>query len=99
MNGAEALLEEKRARALPVHQEWIDRQLELIKGAKERFVNPCMKVYGPGPEGAKCKSCKSLYGVQFAKVYHKCKLRKETRGPGSDHRVNWPACGKYEVRT
>lgn len=74
------------------HQQWLFEQQN-----KPEIKNPCVRIYGADPEGRTCKSCVNLYSRHFAKVYHKCKLRKETRGAGSDHRVNWPACAKYEA--
>ncbi len=59
--------------------------------------NPCISSYGT-TEGKKCKTCKLLYYHEMSKRYYKCRLRKFTHGPGTDHRVNWPACGKYEER-
>ena len=55
-----------------------------------------VRVYGPGPEGRTCKTCRHLYYRQFSKRYYKCAYREETGGPGSDHRVGWNACAKYE---
>ena len=58
--------------------------------------NPCVKVFGYGPEGAICKTCVYLYYHQFTKRYYKCKLRPSTHGPATDHRVGYRACRKYE---
>lgn len=58
--------------------------------------NPCVRVFGPGPEGRRCKHCKHLFFYQMGGRYYKCALRPVTGGPGSDHRVNWPACVKFE---
>jgi len=59
--------------------------------------NPCISVYGPGPDGARCKTCTHLDGHPGAgRIYWKCLLRAYSHGPGTDHRVNWPACGKWE---
>jgi hypothetical protein len=58
--------------------------------------NPCIAAYGPDPMGRTCAYCKYLYARRHSRVYWKCKLRKETNGPGSDHRKKWPACGRYE---
>jgi hypothetical protein len=59
--------------------------------------NPCISVYGPGPDGARCKTCAHLDGHPGAgRIYWKCLLRTYSHGPATDHRVNWPACGKYE---
>lgn len=61
-------------------------------------VNPCIRLYGVGPEGVKCKTCKHLFAHTMGKRWYKCDLRNFTHGPGSDHRVNWPACARYEER-
>lgn len=58
--------------------------------------NPCVSVYGAGPEGATCKTCVHLLGIHRSKTYYKCRQRPITGGPGTDHRVNWPACSRYE---
>lgn len=60
--------------------------------------NPVVRLYGPGPEGARCKTCRHLYCREFANRYWKCPYHGDTRGPGTDHRVNWNACAKYEER-
>lgn len=71
---------------------------KLIRNKSGSFnFNPCIPVYGNGPDGAKCKTCKHLYAKQFSKTYHKCELRGNSNGPSTDHRVNWPSCGKYEL--
>lgn len=59
--------------------------------------NPLLTMYGPGPEGARCGSCSHLFLVGgVAGRYWKCDLRRNTGGPGTDHRFRWPACGRYE---
>jgi len=58
--------------------------------------NPCVRYFGAGPEGVTCEGCVHLFGVQYSRVYYKCDLRPISGGPGTDHRVRWPACAKYE---
>lgn len=58
--------------------------------------NPMLRRYGAGPDGKKCKTCRHLYCKEFAGRYYKCDLRGDTNGAGTDHRVNWPACGRHE---
>lgn len=58
-------------------------------------VNPMCRAAGI-TEGKKCKTCRHLIRKRYSKVYYKCAFRGNTNGPGTDHRVNWPACGKYE---
>ena len=60
--------------------------------------NPLIKLHGKGPEGKRCKHCAHLYSKHFSKVYYKCDLRPDTNGTGTDHRVNWPACGKFQKK-
>ena len=61
-------------------------------------INPCVRVFGRGPEGVTCKTCVHLFSHRTARRFYKCDLRAFTHGPGSDHRVGWPACGKYEAK-
>lgn len=58
--------------------------------------NPMVRLFGE-KEGEKCKDCKFLQRKQLAGVYYKCKFRGNTNGPGTDHKVNWAACSKFEV--
>lgn len=56
--------------------------------------NPMLRLYGETP-GKKCKTCEHLCYNSLAKKYYKCRLRRISSSPATDHRVNWPACGKY----
>lgn len=58
--------------------------------------NPLVRLYGKGPEGARCKGCTHLVKKRR---WWKCLLRAgtlHTSSPKSDHRCNWWACGKFE---
>ena len=58
--------------------------------------NPMVKVHGPGPEGARCKTCIHLLRYRQGR-YMKCELRGDlTHGAATDQRARWSACGKYE---
>lgn len=60
-------------------------------------INPCIGVFGPGPDAFRCKSCKNLLARgNGAKNFYKCALRTITNGPATDHKANWPACGKFD---
>lgn len=76
-------------------------ELQDVKPLKNKSgsfnFNPCIPAYGRGPENTRCRGCKFLIRKHYSKVYYKCKLRGNTNGPATDHRVNWPACGKFEV--
>jgi hypothetical protein len=60
-------------------------------------INPMLAVAGETP-GKKCKTCVWLCYKQFAKRYYKCRQRNNicAGSPVSEHRVNWPVCGKYK---
>lgn len=62
--------------------------------------NPCVRLYGLGPEGAKCRDCHLLWHFQQSRGWYKCSLRKGKKGglggPATDHRVGWDACAKFE---
>lgn len=61
--------------------------------------NPMIWAYGFGQDGKRCKHCSYLHKKQFAGTYYKCELRGDTNGSGTDHRVNWAACSKFEAWT
>ena len=62
--------------------------------------NPCIALYGAGPEDTTCKDCIHLrYPHNYPTRHWKCDLRKLTHGTATDHKVNWPACARYEKRT
>ena len=63
-----------------------------------RSVNPCIALYGPGPEGMTCGRCDQMYYVEYARRYWKCGVRDNTGGPATDHRRGWPTCGKFQQR-
>lgn len=59
--------------------------------------NPCIKLYGPGPDGKQCGNCSHFHRYQQAATWFKCDLRPtHTKGVSGDHRVRWPACSKFE---
>ncbi len=84
---------------LDLQMDWFERAAEQSgfqqvlesNGGK----NPCLALYGHGPAGARCKQCKLLFRHLMGKMYFKCELRGFTRGAGTDHRANWPACGRF----
>jgi hypothetical protein len=77
-------------------QDWLQAQFAKAAPAPKKG-NPCIALYGEGPAGCCCKSCMHLVSHRPGKRrFYKCALRKITHGPGSDHRVGWPACAKYE---
>ncbi len=61
-----------------------------------KHANPCVTLYGPGPADTQCKACSHMYQKHYDKVYWKCDMRKDTNGPGTDHRRKWPACALFE---
>jgi hypothetical protein len=68
-------------------------------GKPDKKQNPCIAQYGPGPNGKTCDQCSRLVGICHARTYYKCRLRKVTNGPASDHSRRWQACAKFEQRT
>jgi hypothetical protein len=64
---------------------------------KAKKVNPMLAIYGAGPAEAICRDCTHLRVKEWAGRYYKCVWRGNTNGPGTDHRVRWPACGKFEA--
>jgi hypothetical protein len=52
--------------------------------------------YGHGPEGEQCKDCVHCVAIRLANTYHKCELFGITGGPGTDWRLRFKACGRFE---
>lgn len=72
--------------------EEVDTDEERKKHLK---INPMVRAQGKGPEDKRCKHCKFLYRKQYSKTYFKCEWRGDTNGTGTDHKANWPTCGKF----
>ena len=54
---------------------------------------------GSGPAGETCGTCKHATCREFAKRYWKCGLVKATGGPGTDIRLKWAACSRWQPKT
>lgn len=58
--------------------------------------NPCVRLFGKGPEGATCKTCTHLVRMLYGHTVLKCDERGDlTHGPKTDQRSRWNACAKY----
>lgn len=68
--------------------------IKAKRGQPKGFAAPI----GSGPQGETCKSCQHAYCRSFAKTYWKCALVKATGGPGSDIRLKWAACSRWEAK-
>jgi hypothetical protein len=53
--------------------------------------------YGRDPQHT-CGQCKHLIARKFARTYYKCDLTRTTMGPGTDWRLGWEACGRFEAK-
>lgn len=77
-------------------------QFELDLGVGEieppaKHPSPMVRKYGLSDEAAKCKTCKHLFHKKYrAGSYYKCQLLGDTNGAGTDVRLKWDACGRYE---
>lgn len=85
---------------MPELIDWFGNPIAIPETPKpDKNANPCIPVYGPGPDGQQCKGCVHLRFPQHHSARHwKCDLRKMTHGAATDHKVSWPACGRYEKR-
>jgi len=75
----------------PAQERWF---MEVLSSPQEP--NPCVRLYGAGPEGKKCKQCALLYRKCYSRCYLKCRMRPDTNGPGTDHKARWNACAKFK---
>ena len=68
-------------------------------GPTEKSVNPCVDLFGPGPDGVQCKECIHLHYYHQSARWYKCDQKpKHMRGISGDHKVRWPVCKRYEKR-
>jgi hypothetical protein len=74
-------------------------QMEQPAPAAPTSPNPCVTLYGSDPQERQCKECAQLAAIAVGRTIYKCRLRKNTRSPRTDHRLRWPACAKFEQRT
>lgn len=51
------------------------------------------------PEGGTCGDCAHLRPetIRSGRTFYKCALVGSTNGPGTDLRISWPACVRYEA--
>ena len=87
-----------------VSQEWIDNASKKYgvafhngKLVGKFKTNPCVTAFGQGTLGVTCKMCIHIKRYRTANTYIKCDLRPYSHGPGTDHKVSWQSCAKYEV--
>src|SRR3990167_6921403 len=45
--------------------------------------------------GESCGSCANAHKKQINRTFWKCKIMKNTNGPGTDIRLKWPACQRW----
>jgi hypothetical protein len=61
----------------------------------KRGIHPATKMPLAG-NGETCRTCIHSVAHQIKRTYWKCDLMPVTSGPGSDIRLSWPACTKWE---
>lgn len=71
---------------------------ECILKLKREMHNPCISLFGPGPEGVTCETCIHLQRFHQAAYWQKCALRQASKNVHvhGDHRIRWPSCAKYQ---
>lgn len=76
----------------PEQQAWLNEQMSKTPVEP----NPCVRLFGPGPDGETCRHCAHLLRKRMSKTYLKCALRQNTSGPATDHKAKWNACTRFE---
>lgn len=61
--------------------------------------NPCVLLYGAGPEDKQCRDCVAFIGIAQASTVYRCRRRDNTSVAHPDQKKTWPACAKFEQRT
>ena len=67
------------------------------KGKRKTLPKGNAAPIGSGPDCETCGSCKYAYrSGSPRKVYYKCRLVQPTIGIGTDIRLKWAACSRWE---
>lgn len=75
-----------------------DFQGNIIGYQTEKGENPMLR-HGPGPDCTCCESCIHLLKLEYrSKTYYKCKEYGVNHGAGTDFRLSWPTCAKYQEK-
>ena len=79
------------------------QQLPKLEAAQARLAKPIAEMrrrHQPGPDGATCGQCVFLVstGLRNTKSFYKCRRYGDSRGPATDFRKKWPACGRFEAK-
>ena len=60
--------------------------------------NPCVQLWGRGPDNERCATCAHLVKMSQAKTWFKCDVRSDlTHSARTDQRVGWEACARWEL--
>lgn len=58
--------------------------------------NPCVQLWGFGPDGKTCGDCAHLLVLQQSRRWYKCGLRHDlTHSHKTDQLRRWQACGRF----
>lgn len=83
-------LQEEYASASADRRRTIRQQLDIEAGRHPATKMPL------ADNGETCGSCGNSEPVNYhTRRYWKCRLMPDTRGPGSDIRLKWPACTQW----
>lgn len=78
--------------------DWYEKQIAKPENKLPQRIKTMHSIYGV-IENEKCGDCKFFERFHYHnKLYFKCSKTKITHGAGTDWRVNWQACGKFEIR-
>ena len=80
---------------LPLTEEEKHELIERLQPPKLKKLERMHSLHGLGPTDKRCGDCAHFFA---AGAYYKCELYGITGGPGTDWRVRWQACGKFEER-
>jgi hypothetical protein len=72
-------------------------QKARAKTLAEKTHSGLIALYGK-IEGKACRQCQNCQKKHYYAKAYVCGLMKRQTGPGTDWRVKWPACGKFQER-
>jgi hypothetical protein len=78
------------------HEDVLTLKQEYTRKNAAKKIEKMHVLYGVSA-GNLCMDCKHLFCHERSRHWYKCKLYGITGGPGTDWRVKWTACGKFEA--
>ena len=91
-----------KSRAQPFQEQALQEMERDPETVRATCSNPMVRGYGfhdDEPVQTRCKTCRHCLRKRHRSFRgYRCRFRRDSNGPATDHRLKWPACAKYEPK-